>query len=198
MAICRRPHSSSIRAATIFIRSSRRWRLPYRRARASPSIRSYAKCQLGAAALISEPWERKLRPQTGHEARYSLPIALAARLVDGAVTPTTFANVPSAEIVAKAECISARAMKGADFPARFEARLHVRFTNGSVTETYVDDVFGGARRPPTREAVLTKFRANAALTGNVDDVRMLEDDGPVNRAPADRRCHATIAQLSIR
>ena len=128
----------------------------------------------GAAALISEPWERKLRPQTGHEARYSLPIALAARLVDGAVTPTTFANVPSAEIVAKAECISARAMKGADFPARFEARLHVRFTNGSVTETYVDDVFGGARRPPTREAVLTKFRANAALTGNVDDVRMLE------------------------
>jgi hypothetical protein len=65
-------------------------------------------------------------------------------------------------------------MKGADFPARFEARLHVRFTNGSVTETYVDDVFGGARRPPTREAVLTKFRANAALTGNVDDVRMLE------------------------
>jgi 2-methylisocitrate lyase-like PEP mutase family enzyme len=43
---CRRPHSSSIRAATIFIRSSRRWRLPYRRGRASPSIRSYAKCQL--------------------------------------------------------------------------------------------------------------------------------------------------------
>jgi hypothetical protein len=65
-------------------------------------------------------------------------------------------------------------MKGADFPARFEARLHVRFTNGSVTETYVDDVFGGTRRPPTREAVLTKFRTNAALTGNVDDVRMLE------------------------
>jgi 2-methylcitrate dehydratase PrpD len=129
----------------------------------------------GAAALISEPWERKLRPQTGHEARYSLPIALAARLVEGAVTPATFANAPSTAIVAKAACISARAMKNADFPQRFEARLHVRFTDGSGTEVYVDDVFGGARRPPTREAVLEKFRANAALIGSTGDVRALED-----------------------
>jgi 2-methylcitrate dehydratase PrpD len=129
----------------------------------------------GAAALISEPWERKLKPQTGHEARYSLPIALAARLVEGAVTPATFANAPSAAIVAKAECISARAMKDADFPRRFEARLHVRFTDGNATEVYVDDVFGGARRPPTREAVLEKFRANAALIGSAGDVRALED-----------------------
>jgi 2-methylcitrate dehydratase PrpD len=129
----------------------------------------------GAAALISEPWERKLRPQTGHDARYSLPIALAARLVEGAVTPATFANAPNAAIVAKAECISARAMKNADFPQRFEARLHVRFTDGSTTEVYVDDVFGGARRPPTREAVREKFRANAALIGSAGDVRALED-----------------------
>jgi 2-methylcitrate dehydratase PrpD len=128
----------------------------------------------GAALLISEPWERKLKPRTGHEARYSLPIALAARLVEGAVTPATFANAPSAKIMAKAECVSARAMEGADFPQRFEARLQVRFTNGFATESYVDDVFGGARRPPAREAVLAKFRANAALAGKADDVRSLE------------------------
>ena len=128
----------------------------------------------GAASLISEPWERKLKPRTGHEARYSLPIALAARLVEGAVTPATFANAPSAKIIEKAECVSARAMEGADFPQRFEARLHVQFANGFVTETYVDDVFGGARRPPTREAVLAKFRTNAVLSGNADDVRSLE------------------------
>jgi 2-methylcitrate dehydratase PrpD len=128
----------------------------------------------GAAALISEPWERKLRPQTGHEARYSLPIALAARLVEGAVTPATFANAPSAAIVAKAACVSARAMTDADFPQRFEARLHLRFTDGSAREVYVDDVFGGARRPPARAAVLDKFRANAALTGAAGDVAALE------------------------
>ena len=48
----------------------------------------------GATALISDPWERKLTPQSGHEARYSLPIALAARLVEGTVTPATFADAP--------------------------------------------------------------------------------------------------------
>jgi 2-methylcitrate dehydratase PrpD len=145
----------------------------------------------GAAALISEPWGRKLRPQTGHEARYSLPIALAARLIEGAVTPATFANAPSAAIIARAACIGARAMQNADFPQRFEARLHLRFTDGSAREVYVDDVFGGARRPPTRAAVLDKFRANAALTGSASDVAALEDSVlSIERTPL-----GTIAQI---
>jgi 2-methylcitrate dehydratase PrpD len=128
----------------------------------------------GAAPLISEPWERKLKPRSGHEARYSLPIALAARLVEGAVTPMTFANMPSSKIMAKAELISARPMTNANFPQRFEARLHVRFAKGNLMEVYVDDVFGGSRRPPTRETVLAKFRANASLIGQADDVCALE------------------------
>ena len=141
----------------------------------------------GAAALIADPWERKLRPQTGHEARYSLPIALAARLVEGAVTPATFASAPSAAIVAKAERISACAMENANFPQRFEARLHLKFADGRTTEVYVDDVFGGARRPPPREAVLEKFRANAALIGSTSDVGALEDSVlAIERTPLGR------------
>jgi 2-methylcitrate dehydratase PrpD len=128
----------------------------------------------GAAALISDPWERKLKPRSGHEARYSLPIALAARLVEGAVTPATFAKAPGAEIIAKAESISARDMTDADFPQRFEARLQVTFEGAATTEVYVEDVFGGARRPPSRDAILKKFRANAELIGTEDDMRALE------------------------
>jgi 2-methylcitrate dehydratase PrpD len=128
----------------------------------------------GAAPLISDPWERKLKPRSGHDARYSLPIALATRLVEGAVTPMTFANMPNLKIMDKAECISARPMTNADFPQRFEARLQVRFAKGNVVEVYVDDVFGGSRRPPSRETVLTKFRANAGLIGQADDVCSLE------------------------
>lgn len=129
----------------------------------------------GATALISDPWDRKLAPQSGHEARYSLPIALAARLVEGAVTPATFADAPRTEIVAKARCISAREMIGADFPNRFEARIHVTFADGETRQVCVDDVFGGARRPPPREAVLNKFRANMAAIAGENDVRALED-----------------------
>jgi len=128
----------------------------------------------GEALLISEPWERKLEPQTGHEARYSLPFALAARLVDGVVTPDLFDRPPRAEVVARARRITAVPMKSAQFPDRFEARLHVRFGNGAVREVYIDDVFGGARRPPPCEAVLAKFRANAMRVGQPGDVRALE------------------------
>lgn len=129
----------------------------------------------GATALISDPWDRKLAPQSGHEARYSLPIALAARLIEGEVTPATFADAPRVEIVAKAKCISAREMIGADFPRRFEARIHVIFADGETKKVYVDDVFGGARRPASREAVLNKFRANAGLLGGERETRALED-----------------------
>jgi 2-methylcitrate dehydratase PrpD len=128
----------------------------------------------GATALISDPWERKLTPQSGHEARYSLPIALAARLTEGKVTPATFADAPSATIVDKAKWISARDMTGADFPNRFEARIHVTFADGAAQEVYVDDVFGGARRPASREAVVTKFRTSVGLLGGDRDVRALE------------------------
>lgn len=128
----------------------------------------------GEALLISEPWQRKLTPQTGHEARYSLPIALAARLVEGAVTPASFAGAPSEAMLAKAKCVTARPMADAQFPDRFEARIHVRFADGRSTDVYIEDVFGGARRPPPRDAVLAKFRANAAMIGRPEDVRALE------------------------
>jgi 2-methylcitrate dehydratase PrpD len=129
----------------------------------------------GATALISDPWDRKLAPQSGHEARYSLPIALAARVVEGKVTPATFAEAPRAEIVAKARCISAREMTDADFPKRFEARIHVTFADAETKQVYVDDVFGGSRRPASREAVLNKFRTNTGFLGGEREVRALED-----------------------
>jgi len=129
----------------------------------------------GATVLISNTWERKLAPQSGHEARYSLPIALALRLVDGAVTPASFSDAPRAEIVKKARCISAREMIGADFPNRFEGRIHVTFADGETREVYVDDVFGGARRPSSRVAVLNKFRANVLAIAGEGDVPALEN-----------------------
>jgi 2-methylcitrate dehydratase PrpD len=128
----------------------------------------------GEALLISEPWQRKLAPQTGHEARYSLPVALAARLVEGAVTPASFAGAPGEAVLAKAKCVTARPMADARFPDRFEARIHVRFADGQSADVFIDDVFGGARRPPPLEAVLAKFRANAAMLGLPCNVRALE------------------------
>ena len=49
----------------------------------------------GAAQIICLPWARKQAPVTGHEARWSLPIVVAARLTDGAIGHATFAASPS-------------------------------------------------------------------------------------------------------
>jgi hypothetical protein len=43
------------------------------------------------------------------------------------------------------------------FPAVFPGRVRVQLTDGRVLEARVDDV-----RPPGREAIVAKFRANAA------------------------------------
>ncbi len=48
------------------------------------------------------------------------------------------------------------------------------FADGDTRQVYVEDVFGGARRPPSREAVLDKFRANVAMIAGENDVRALE------------------------
>ncbi|HKU45855.1 MAG TPA: MmgE/PrpD family protein, partial [Burkholderiales bacterium] len=44
----------------------------------------------GEAAVICEPWETKQVPANGHAARWSLPIAVAARLEEGKVDLATF------------------------------------------------------------------------------------------------------------
>jgi 2-methylcitrate dehydratase PrpD len=66
-------------------------------------------------------------------------------------------------------------MTDADFPKRFEARIHVTFADAETKQVYVDDVFGGSRRPASREAVLNKFRTNTGFLGGEREVRALED-----------------------
>jgi 2-methylcitrate dehydratase PrpD len=52
----------------------------------------------GEAAVICEPWETKQAPATGHAARWSLPIAVAARLVEGKVDLATFETTASGAV----------------------------------------------------------------------------------------------------
>jgi hypothetical protein len=63
---------------------------------------------------------------------------------------------------------------GARFPERFEAEM-VCETKGKTMETVrIDDVFGNHTRPPGADAVLAKFRANAARSLKKDGVGALQ------------------------
>ncbi len=129
----------------------------------------------GAAQIICEPWARKQAPATGHEARWSLPIVVAARLTDGAIGHATFAQPPAGAVRELAARVSWSPLGASQFPQRFEAELTVVFSDCREQRCRIEDVFGGATRPASAAQVKAKFRANAALCLDGAAVAELED-----------------------
>jgi 2-methylcitrate dehydratase PrpD len=127
----------------------------------------------GEAAVICEPWETKQSPATGHAARWSLPIAVAARLEEGKVDLATFESPTSPAVREVARRIEWEPLPQARFPERFEAEVVCK-TRTETQTVRIDDVFGNHTRPPGADAILTKFRANGARSLKADGVRSLE------------------------
>jgi 2-methylcitrate dehydratase PrpD len=120
-------------------------------------------CQVppGMAGLICEPWEMKLQPPTGHAARWSLPVVLAARLLRGEVALDLFEAPIAPDILVLARRFAWEPMERNAFPARFEAAIEVELTDGGRPSARVEDVYGNASRPARAQDVLAKFAANA-------------------------------------
>ena len=127
----------------------------------------------GAAPLICEPWNEKQRA-SGHPARWSLPIVVAAALADGNVSLDTFEAAPSRDVMALAQRISWQPLAGARFPERFEAEITLTTQDGTIHEARVDDVYGNASRPAREDDVMAKFRANARRAVTADGAAQLE------------------------
>lgn len=162
--------------------------LAARGVRAADVERIVCRVPQGEAAVICEPWETKQAPANGHAARWSLPIAVAARLEEGKVDLATFEAPASDAVRSLARRISWEPLAGARFPERFEAELFYEAKAGKPQTVRIDDVFGNHTRPPGAEAVLAKFRANAARSLRSDAVgaleRAAEDLGPARNLKA--------------
>jgi 2-methylcitrate dehydratase PrpD len=149
-------------------------KLAERGVRAGDVERIVCRVPQGEAAVICEPWETKQAPANGHAARWSLPIAVAAQLEEGKVDLATFESPASPAVRSLAQRISWEPLAGARFPERFEAELFCQTQDGKAEAVRIDDVFGNHTRPPGQEAVLAKFRANAARSLKSDAVGALE------------------------
>ncbi|HEX6155270.1 MAG TPA: MmgE/PrpD family protein, partial [Burkholderiales bacterium] len=149
-------------------------KLAERGVRAADVERIVCRVPQGEAAVICEPWGTKQSPATGHAARWSLPITVAAQLVEGKVDLATFETPASAAVRSLARRISWQPLSGARFPERFEAELSYETKAGKSETVRIDDVFGNHTRSPGAEAVLTKFRSNAARSLKSDAVGALE------------------------
>lgn len=127
----------------------------------------------GEAAVICEPWQTKQSPANGHAARWSLPIAVAAQLVEGKVDLATFETTASDPVRSLARRISWEPLPGARFPERFEAEIVCSTRRGSET-IRIDDVLGNHTRAPDAHTVLAKFRSNAARSLKAEAIGELE------------------------
>ena len=115
----------------------------------------------GEAPIICEPWEGRLAPTSAHEMRYSLPVVLALRMLDGRIGLASFDRLPDEAVLTFARRIRWEPMPDADFPTRFQAEINAKVTGGATVRVRVEDVFGGPGDPASRDDVLAKFRANA-------------------------------------
>lgn len=148
--------------------------LAERGVRAGDVERIVCRVPQGEAAVICEPWERKQAPDTGHAARWSLPITVAARLVEGKIDLATFEAPASAAVRELAQRVRWEPLPGARFPERFEAELVCQTRRGPTETVRIDDVYGNHTRPPGADGILAKFRANAARSLSPDAVGSLE------------------------
>ena len=107
---------------------------------------------------MCEPTARKAQPRTTYEAQFSLPFSVAAALVHGRVGVDTYKSerLGDPEVLAVASRVRYAIDPDARFPASFPGWVRVRLTDGRIVETRAE------AGPPTREAILQKFRANAA------------------------------------
>ena len=114
------------------------------------------------AAIICEPWATKQLPETGHAGRWSLPIVVATRIIEGRVDLATFERKPAAGVLSLAARTDWEPLPNAQFPERFEAEIVCSMGNAKPLTIRIDDVFGNRTRPAGAGAVMAKFSVNAA------------------------------------
>ncbi len=117
------------------------------------------------SALICEPLERKLRPDTPYAAKFSLPFLLASRIADGAVGHRTFeaANLGRADLLALAARVTYRvaAPDETPFPRTFPGWVEATLTDGRRIVERLDVNAGHPDNPLGFEQVAAKYRENA-------------------------------------
>ena len=148
--------------------------LAERGVRADDVIRILCRVPAPEAGIICDPWESKQAPETGHAGRWSLPIVVAARLIEGKVDLATFESPASATVRELAGRIRWEPLPDARFPARFEAEIVCETRAGPTQTVRIDDVYGNHTRPPGADPIMAKFRANAARSLQAEAIASVE------------------------
>jgi 2-methylcitrate dehydratase PrpD len=130
----------------------------------------------GEVAIVCEPAAAKRRPRTAYDAKFSLPFALAAALVDDHIGVGSFAadRLKDERLMALAERVRYSVDRQSDYPRTFPGWVRVRTRNGGRLEARQESQRGGPESPVPAGEIVRKFRDNARLALSGDRVRRLE------------------------
>jgi 2-methylcitrate dehydratase PrpD len=118
----------------------------------------------GQVPIVCEPRAAKLRPRTAYDAQFSLPYSVASALLDGRVDLDTYApeRLDDRARLDLASRVTHTVDPDSKFPRGFPGWVRLRLTDGRTLETRTPDGRGSVERPLPPEAIVDKFRTNAA------------------------------------
>ena len=120
-------------------------------------------CQLAepGLTLVTDPIDRKRRPQTPHEARFSLPFGVASTLVHGDVGLESFRQDRLGEqsVLRLASLVQASVDPDSDYPKHCPAILEIT-ARGKTYREHVPFHPGSPEAPLSKADVLDKFARN--------------------------------------
>jgi len=153
-----------------------------------------------AVPLVLEPAAAKLAPRSDYDAKFSLPFALAALIVDGRLSLASFTadKLTAPAIADLSRRITYEIEPFASERSAFPGGLRVRLNDGHVLAARLEHQQGAPENPLPEEAVVAKFRDNAGLAladGDCDRLETailaLDDEEP-------RRAFAALAAAGER
>ena len=150
-----------------------------------------------AVPIVLEPLGDKHTPRTPHGAKFSLPYAVAHRLVHGSLDLSAFspAAIRDRTVIELAGRVRGEALSPA--PSRFAGGAHVTTVAGGQFDRLVEHAPGSPRNPLSEDAVMAKFRGNAELALEPASAAALADELlALDEAPSVDRVAALLRRSS--
>ncbi|PKN61085.1 MAG: MmgE/PrpD family protein [Deltaproteobacteria bacterium HGW-Deltaproteobacteria-15] len=143
-------------------------------------------------AIVSEPREHKLNPQTIVDAQFSMPFGAAVAILYGRAFLDQYCmeNISSPrvrELMRRVICIENQEIEK-EFPARWPAQVEITTRDGRSFRSAVEHPKGDPENPLSWDEIIEKFfdLASSVLSKKqcgaiVDRVRAMEEETDVNR-----------------
>lgn len=130
----------------------------------------------GEVPIVCEPAAAKAAPRTDYDAKFSLPFSVAAALIEGQVSVSTFsaARLVDPALLRLAARVTYSVDSDSPFPRTFPGHVIVRLEDGRTFEAREASNRGGPDAPLPLAAIVEKFRDNAVRALPERRVRALE------------------------